>query len=63
MQQKPCFSVEEVILLLVECHGTELITLRSVILDDFKLGRYSPKDFGNMWILVDRKLRTGKLVR
>ena len=62
MEKIPCFSVEEVILLLVECQGYELLTLRSVLLDDYKKGRYSPTDFGNMWILIDRKIRTGKLV-
>jgi hypothetical protein len=63
MDQKPCYSVNEVIVLLVECCGWELCLLRSVLVDDYKKGRYTLKDFSNMWILVERKIRTGRLVR
>jgi hypothetical protein len=59
----PCFSVKEVCLLLMICEGPELITLRSVVVDDYYLGRYDAPDFRNMWELIDRKLTTGRLMR
>jgi hypothetical protein len=56
----PVFSTEEVILLILVCEGLELVYLRSIIYDDFNLGRINPEDFGHMWTLIDRKLAYGR---
>lgn len=60
---KPIYTLEEIVFLLCECEGTELLKLRFVVLDDYRQGRYSREDFSNIWTLIDRKLTTGRLLR
>lgn len=58
---KPCFTLEEIFVLLCECNGEELFILRAVVVDEYYLGRYNREEFSHIWTLIDRKLRTGKL--
>jgi hypothetical protein len=60
---KPCFSIEEFILLLHICDFEELSILQSVILDDYTRSRYSTTDFKNMWILIDKRLTSVRYKR
>jgi hypothetical protein len=60
--KNPIFSLEEVTLLLFKCEGKELLYLRSVVTDDYNLGRYNSTDYANIFTLIDRKLHTGKLI-
>lgn len=62
MEEKPVFTLEEIFILLCECNGKELFILRSVVLDEYCLGRYNREDFSHIWTLTERKLRTGKLI-